>query len=162
MISSLRSRETHAQGHFEASVCRRRYDRIRSMQIPTSHPPDDAEQSHSHYACRRTRKLEISRSSAIPSVHEGGLTCLCLELTENRYLLGAATDSSFAIYDTAIASTANEAQCCLCKVDRTKREGHKYSVTCTAWYPVDSGLFVTGSNDRDIKVCQLLQRCKAH
>ena len=122
---------------------------------------DNAEESYSLFTYCRTRKLEISRSSAIPSVHEGGLTCLCLELTENRYLLGAATDSSFAIYDTANARTADESPCCLCKVDRTKRDGHKYSVTCTAWYPVDSGLFVTGSNDRDIKVCELLQRYKA-
>lgn len=85
-------------------------------------------------------------------MHEGGLTCLALEATEERYLIGAATDSSFAIYDTAQASGPDRAKSCLCKVDRTKREGHKYSVSCAAWYPVDSGLFVTGSYDRDVKV----------
>ena len=100
----------------------------------------------------RTTSLEISRTVSVPSAHEGGLTCLCLEETESRYLLGTATDSSVAIYDTTQASTSTASHCCLGKVDRTKREGHKFSVSCASWYPVDSGLFVTGSYDRDIKV----------
>lgn len=77
---------------------------------------------------------------------------MSLELTEYRYLLGAATDSSFAIYDTAHASNFQDSPCCVCKVDRTSRHGHKFSVSCAIWYPVDSGLFVTGSYDRDVKV----------
>ena len=38
------------------------------------------------------------------------------------------------------------------KIDRNSPEGHKYSVSCVSWYPVDSGLFISGSYDNTIKV----------
>jgi DNA excision repair protein ERCC-8 len=38
------------------------------------------------------------------------------------------------------------------KVERRSPEAHRYSVSCVAWYPVDTGLFVTGSFDQDVKV----------
>lgn len=100
----------------------------------------------------RVYTLDISRTVSIPSAHKAGLTCLCLELVENRYLLATAADSSFAIYDTGHACANSKAPCCLDKIDRSKREGHKYAVSCAAWYPIDTGLFVTGSYDQDIKV----------
>ncbi len=38
------------------------------------------------------------------------------------------------------------------KLDRGSPDAHKYSVTCAAWYPIDTGLFVTGSFDQEVKV----------
>lgn len=100
----------------------------------------------------RVRSLEISRNSAISSAHSGGLTSLSLELAESRYLLAAATDSSVAIYDTAHATLDPERNGCICTVDRNTPGGHRFSVSSVAWYPVDHGLFVTGSYDTDVKV----------
>ncbi|KAK9822022.1 hypothetical protein WJX74_001472 [Apatococcus lobatus] len=35
---------------------------------------------------------------------------------------------------------------------RNNSSSHKYSITSVAWYPIDSGLFATGSLDNDVKV----------
>ena len=31
-------------------------------------------------------------------------------------------------------------------------DGHTFLVSCVCWYPVDTGMFVTGSYDKTIKV----------
>ena len=36
-------------------------------------------------------------------------------------------------------------------VGKGARGAHKYSVSGVLWYPVDTGLFVTGSFDHDVK-----------
>lgn len=40
----------------------------------------------------------------------------------------------------------------LLRVPRSHPGAHRYQVTCATWYPVDSGLFVSGSADNDVKV----------
>ena len=109
------------------------------------------------------RSLDISRTSAISSAHRGGLTCLAIELAESRYLLASATDSSVAIYDTARATLDPEKNGCICSVDRNTPGGHRFSVSTVTWYPVDHGLFVTGSTDTDVNdVAALLLSRPAH
>lgn len=38
------------------------------------------------------------------------------------------------------------------KLDRSNAESHKYTITSVCWYPIDTGMFVTGSFDQEIKV----------
>ena len=38
------------------------------------------------------------------------------------------------------------------KIDRSNAESHKYTITSVCWYPIDTGMFVTGSFDQEIKV----------
>jgi len=40
----------------------------------------------------------------------------------------------------------------LFSVKRGHPSAHRYQVTCLTWYPVDTGLFVSGSADQDVKV----------
>ena len=42
------------------------------------------------------------------------------------------------------------------KLDRSNPDSHKYSVTAACWYPIDTGMFVTGSFDQEIKVGAVL------
>ena len=78
---------------------------------------------------------------------------------EQRYLLASASDTSVAAYDVLGETTGSTAGVAvaqlkpLFKLDRSVIGGHKYSVSCVTWYPVDTGLFVTGSYDHEIKVC---------
>jgi WD40 repeat protein len=37
-------------------------------------------------------------------------------------------------------------------IKRGHPAAHKYQVTSICWYPVDTGLFITGSADQDVKV----------
>ena len=103
----------------------------------------------------RLQRLDVSKGTYIESRHEGGLTSLTLDNNESRYLLASASDSSFAAYDTSISSleTSEEDPQCLFKIDRNSPDGHAFAVSSAIWYPVDTGLLVTGSADNTVKVC---------
>lgn len=90
--------------------------------------------------------------AGVESVHNGGLTWLSLDTVEQRYLLGSATDGSVAAYDTVAPKDPKGRKRCLFSVDRRLPGAHKYSVSGVTWYPVDTGVFVTGSQDHDVKV----------
>ncbi|KAK9112015.1 hypothetical protein Scep_019534 [Stephania cephalantha] len=80
-----------------------------------------------------------------------------VDLTEGRYLLSGASDGSAAVYDVQRA-TNYEAAGLVAKhesifsVDKQNEHGHKYAVSSAIWYPIDTGLFITGSFDHYINV----------
>ncbi|KAF8406201.1 hypothetical protein HHK36_008286 [Tetracentron sinense] len=80
-----------------------------------------------------------------------------VDLTEGRYLLSGASDGSAAIYDVQRATDHQEGGLiakhkCIFVVDRQHEHGHKYAISSAIWYPVDTGLFITGSFDHCINV----------
>ncbi|GLI69959.1 hypothetical protein VaNZ11_014704, partial [Volvox africanus] len=85
----------------------------------------------------------------------GGVTCLDLDKTEDRFLLSGAADTTIALFDTHTGSEKAET---LIKPlfsyrgRNTNEQGHKFMISSMAWYPVDTGLFVTGSYDCQVKV----------
>ncbi|XP_020088188.1 DNA excision repair protein ERCC-8-like isoform X4 [Ananas comosus] len=79
-----------------------------------------------------------------------------VDLTEGRYLLSGASDGSAAVYDIQhttdydgglIAKHKN-----LFVVDKQHNHGHKFAISTAIWYPIDTGLFITGSFDHHVKV----------
>lgn len=38
------------------------------------------------------------------------------------------------------------------RIERRSPQSHRFLVSCVAWYPVDTGLFVTGSFDQEVKL----------
>ncbi|KAL3684556.1 hypothetical protein R1sor_002578 [Riccia sorocarpa] len=108
-------------------------------------------------ASDRLHNLELSSSKDILSVHDSGINSLQVDKTEGRYLLSGASDGSVACYDTLHASTFDPTARSyqhkhVFKVDKRVRKGHKYAVSSVQWYPVDTGLFVTGSFDTHVNV----------
>ncbi|KAL2895017.1 WD repeat-containing protein ATCSA-1 [Bienertia sinuspersici] len=80
-----------------------------------------------------------------------------VDLTEGRYLLSAASDASAAIFDVQRASEFEVGGLVarhksLLVIDKQHQQGHKYAISSAAWYPIDTGLFVTGSYDNHINV----------
>lgn len=78
-------------------------------------------------------------------------------MTEGRYLLSGASDGSVAVYDVQhatdyVGGSLIAKHKSLFFVDKQHEHGHKYSISSAIWYPVDTGLFITGSFDRFIKV----------
>ncbi|MCO5566493.1 hypothetical protein L7F22_020170 [Adiantum nelumboides] len=78
-----------------------------------------------------------------------------IDVTDARYLLSGAADGSVAVYDIEHASSFEQS------TQTSKHEalfmvgkgvGHQYSVSCVHWYPIDTGLFVTGSFDNYVNV----------
>ena len=53
------------------------------------------------------------------------------------------------LVDSALNVAKHEA---LFTVDKSVPQGHVYSVSSVQWYPVDTGLFVTGSYDKNINL----------
>lgn len=78
-------------------------------------------------------------------------------MTEGRYLLAGAADATVAVYDIQRA-TAYEGRGLIAKhkslfvINKQHEHGHKYAITSAIWYPIDTGLFVTGSYDHHINV----------
>ncbi|KAF6159767.1 hypothetical protein GIB67_030025 [Kingdonia uniflora] len=88
---------------------------------------------------------------------EGCLVAGQVDLTEGRYLLSAASDGSAAVYDVQCAAKYEGGGLvakheCLFVVDKQHEHGHKYSVSSAIWYPIDTGLFITGSYDHYVNV----------
>lgn len=78
-------------------------------------------------------------------------------MTEGRYLLSGASDASAAVYDVQQPQKL-EGGGLIAKhkpifvVDKQHEHRHKYAISSAIWYPIDTGLFVTGSYDHYIKV----------
>lgn len=80
-----------------------------------------------------------------------------VDLTEGRYLLAGAADATVAVYDVQRA-TNYEGGGLIAKhksvfvINKQHENGHKYAISSAIWYPIDTGLFVTGSYDHHINV----------
>lgn len=78
-------------------------------------------------------------------------------MTEGRYLLSSASDASAAVYDVQRATDYDESGLIakhkhIFLVDKHHEQGHKYAISTAIWYPVDTGLFITGSYDHYVNV----------
>ncbi|KAM1088834.1 hypothetical protein ACFX15_016136 [Malus domestica] len=105
----------------------------------------------------RIQTLQLSNHKDFISPHRGSVNTLQLDLTEARYLLSGASDASAAVFDVQRGTDyggggAITRHKCLFVVDKQHEHGHKYAVSSAVWYPVDTGLFVTGSYDHHINV----------
>ncbi|KAL3505054.1 hypothetical protein ACH5RR_034895 [Cinchona calisaya] len=105
----------------------------------------------------RIASLQLSNHKEIVSSHRGSINSLQVDLTEGRYLLAGAADASVAVYDIQRA-TDHEGDGLIAKhrslfvVDKQHEHGHRYAISSATWYPIDTGLFVTGSYDHHINV----------
>ncbi|XP_031404768.1 WD repeat-containing protein ATCSA-1-like [Punica granatum] len=106
---------------------------------------------------RRVASLQLSNTKDIVSPHRGSVNSLQIDLTEGRYLLSGASDASTAVFDV-LQPQDYEGGGLIAKhksilvVDKQHEQGHKYAVSTAIWYPIDTGLFITGSYDHFIKV----------
>ncbi|CAK7347424.1 unnamed protein product [Dovyalis caffra] len=108
----------------------------------------------------RISNLQLSNHKDIVSPHRGSVNSLQVDLTEGRYLLSGASDASASVFDIQRAtdfegvgegaSIAKHRS--LFSIDKQHQNGHKFAITSAIWYPIDTGLFVTGSYDHYIKV----------
>ena len=121
-------------------------------------------------ARRQCDAAALSGDKTIAHRWSGGVNCLELDETERRYLLAGTVDAIVAVYDTehptktdpATGHTTHEPLIRVAKGTTTNggagqagtgaNHGHLFSVSCAAWYPVDTGMFFTGSFDQTVAV----------
>ncbi|XP_059287748.1 WD repeat-containing protein ATCSA-1 isoform X1 [Lycium ferocissimum] len=105
----------------------------------------------------RISSIQLSNYKDIVSPHRGAVNSLQVDLTEGRYLLSSASDASVAVYDVQRA-TDYDGSGLIAKhkhillVDKQHEQGHKYAISTAIWYPIDTGLFITGSYDHYVNV----------
>lgn len=101
----------------------------------------------------RLNSLEFSQSKLLNSEHQGAILWLDLDHGEQRFLLSCAADGSISAFDTFEASDASGVHDPLFLVTKENNaDAHKNSVSCVCWYPVDGGLFVSGSRDKKVNI----------
>lgn len=72
-------------------------------------------------------------------------------------MLSGSSDASVAVYDVQQPQDY-EGGGLIAKhrpilvIDKQHEQGHKYAVSSAIWYPIDTGLFISGSFDHSIKV----------
>ncbi|CAI8599335.1 unnamed protein product [Vicia faba] len=98
---------------------------IRDRESGKSRPQSFANRIKSN----RISHLQLSNHKELISPHKGAINSLQIDLTEGRYLLSSASDASVAVFDVQRPSECN-----------------------AIWYPIDTGLFVTGSYDHYVNV----------
>ncbi|KAJ4701616.1 DNA excision repair protein ERCC-8 [Melia azedarach] len=105
----------------------------------------------------RVSTLQLSNNKDIISPHKGSINSLQVDLTEGRYLISSASDASVAVYDVQRATDYEGAGLIgkhksVFVVDKQHGHGHKFAISSAMWYPIDTGLFITGSYDHYVKV----------
>ncbi|KAL6504586.1 WD repeat-containing protein ATCSA-1 [Orobanche hederae] len=105
----------------------------------------------------RVSSIQLSNYKEIVSAHRGSVNSLQVDLTEGRYLLAGSSDATVAVYDIQ-RPTYYEGRGLIAKhhslfvVNKQHEHGHKFAISSAIWYPIDTGLFVTGSYDHHINV----------
>lgn len=111
----------------------------------------------SRFRNSRLSSIQLSNHKEIVSSHRGSINSLQVDLTEGRYLIAGASDATVAVYDVQRATDYVEGgqiekHKSIVVINKQHEHGHKYAISSAMWYPVDTGLFITGSYDHHINV----------
>ncbi|KAK0140429.1 DNA excision repair protein ERCC-8 [Merluccius polli] len=102
---------------------------------------------------RRLLSLELNHGRDVDRIHGNGVNCLDIEAVEGRYMLSGGADGVIVIYDLENYSGKQQYTCkAVGTVGRSSRFAHKFSVETVQWYPFDTGMFISSSFDKTMKV----------
>lgn len=97
----------------------------------------------------QTLAIDISKSTSVKSNSKYATTALDID-DNGEFLLSGDAVGAVSIHQINLTSenSKNELDV-LCSEQKT---GHKFSINSTKWFPSDTGIFVTGSSDKSLKV----------
>uniref|UniRef100_A0A8C9T124 DNA excision repair protein ERCC-8 n=1 Tax=Scleropages formosus TaxID=113540 RepID=A0A8C9T124_SCLFO len=102
---------------------------------------------------RRALCLELNPDRNVERIHGNGINTIDIEVIEGRYMLSGGADGVVVIYDLENHSRKPHYTCkAVCTVGRSSRHVHKFSVETVQWYPHDTGMFISSSFDKTMKV----------
>jgi DNA excision repair protein ERCC-8 len=100
----------------------------------------------------RAEALELSHNRDVQPFSDKVVSCMRIDDVENRYLLCGHHDGSLSILDVEDRPTHQHSSFeCVVNIPRNSTE-HRNTVTGVSWYPVDTGMFLTSSFDKTVKV----------
>uniref|UniRef100_A0A672JFU4 DNA excision repair protein ERCC-8 n=1 Tax=Salarias fasciatus TaxID=181472 RepID=A0A672JFU4_SALFA len=102
---------------------------------------------------RRVLSLKLNPDRDVDRIHGNGINTIDIEAVEGRYMLSGGADGVIVIYDLENFGGKPQYTCkAVCTVGRSSRHVHKFSVETVQWYPYDTGMFVSSSFDKTMKV----------
>uniref|UniRef100_H3DJP7 DNA excision repair protein ERCC-8 n=2 Tax=Tetraodon nigroviridis TaxID=99883 RepID=H3DJP7_TETNG len=102
---------------------------------------------------RRVLNLKLNHDRDVDRIHGNAINTIDIETIEGRYMLSGGADGVIVIYDLENFSGSQQYTCkAVCTVGRSSRHVHKFSVETVQWYPYDTGMFVSSSFDKTMKV----------
>ncbi|KAM8866741.1 DNA excision repair protein ERCC-8 [Synchiropus picturatus] len=102
---------------------------------------------------RRLLCLQLNPDREVDRIHGNGINTIDIETIEGKYMLSGGADGVIVIYDLENYSGKPNYTCkSICTVGRSNRHVHKFSVETVQWYPYDTGMFVSSSFDKTMKV----------
>lgn len=102
---------------------------------------------------RRVLSLELNHNRDVDRIHGNGINTLDIDVIDGKYMLSGGSDGVIVIYDLENNSKKPQYTCkAICTVGRSSRHVHKFSVETVQWYPHDTGMFVSSSFDKTMKV----------
>ncbi|XP_026870167.1 DNA excision repair protein ERCC-8 isoform X1 [Electrophorus electricus] len=114
------------------------------------HDPDRLRRAES---TRRALSLELNHDRDVERIHGNGVNSIDIEVIERRYMLSGGSDGVIVIYDLENTSKKSHYTCkAVCTVGRSSHYVHKFSVETVQWYPYDTGMFLSSSFDKTMKV----------
>ncbi|KAI8079841.1 excision repair cross-complementing rodent repair deficiency, complementation group 8 [Halteromyces radiatus] len=100
---------------------------------------------------KRIYNVQLSQSKEVARAHRGGVTCLKMETIEQRYLMSGGSDGRIHIYDLHMSPKGKYTKIVpIASVSRYER--HKYAVSSLSWFPFDTGMFISSSFDKSIRI----------
>ncbi|GMH38513.1 hypothetical protein BSKO_06397 [Bryopsis sp. KO-2023] len=100
---------------------------------------------------KKASSLSIVSSKSFKSAGGHGVTWLDIDHVDHRYMLASSSKGAVSLFDVQTPDGEGKYSA-LKTVDRTTTGGHQYLVSAVAWYPVDTGMFVSGSFDAQINI----------
>uniref|UniRef100_A0A4W5KE97 DNA excision repair protein ERCC-8 n=1 Tax=Hucho hucho TaxID=62062 RepID=A0A4W5KE97_9TELE len=102
---------------------------------------------------RRVLNLELNHDRDVDRIHSNGINTIDIEVIEGRYMLSGGADGVVVVYDLENNSRKSQYTCkAVGTVGRSSRYAHRFSVETVQWYPHDTGMFVSSSFDKTMKV----------
>ncbi|XP_056145369.1 DNA excision repair protein ERCC-8 [Lampris incognitus] len=104
-------------------------------------------------ATRRVLGLKLNHDRDVDRIHGNGVNAIDIEVVEGRYMLSGGADGVIVIYDLENYSGKSQYVCkAISTIGRSSKYVHKFSVETVQWYPCDTGMFISSSFDKTMKV----------
>nr|XP_057927389.1 DNA excision repair protein ERCC-8 [Doryrhamphus excisus] len=102
---------------------------------------------------RRVLSLQLNVDRDMDRIHGNGVNTLDIEVIEGKYMLSGGADGVIVIYDLENVSGKPQYTCeAVRTIGRSSKYVHRFSVETVQWYPYDTGMFVSSSFDKAMKV----------
>ncbi|KAJ8654799.1 hypothetical protein O0I10_009520 [Lichtheimia ornata] len=103
-------------------------------------------------ASKRAYSIQLSPCKQVTRTHRGGVHSVKIEHIEQQYMLSGGADGRIHVYDLNTASDADGSIRIKSLQGVTSQNRHHYAVTTLSWFPFDTGMFISSSFDKTIRV----------